>query len=142
MVSDTLGLVESLHTKNHKKDPSIQLELPMPDNPFESPLTTAERQKQKPKVRRFLNLATFFGLLTPACWILLFTMMGIAWNDAVAGTSNVPWGMLVVTFWGAFGILQVVSIFIMYRAGSPFWLSITGVSFFAYCIITLAMLQS
>ena len=69
-------------------------------------------------------------------------MMGIAWNDAVAGTSNVPWGMLVVTFWGAFGILQVVSIFIMYRAGAPFWLSITGVSFFAYCIITLAMLQS
>ena len=112
----------------------------MSDNPFESPLTTAEKQKQKQKVRRFLNLATFFGLLIPACWILLMVLMGMAWNDAMAGTSNLPWGMLVVTYWMAFGILQVVGIFIMYRAGSRFWLSITCVSFFVYSISTLAML--
>ena len=64
----------------------------MSDNPFESPLTTAEKQKQK--VRRFLNLATFFGLLIPACWILLMVLMGMAWNNAVADTSNVPLSLI------------------------------------------------
>ena len=108
----------------------------MADNPYEPPLTTAEKQK----VRRFLDPSICFGLFVPAGWILLATLMSMAWNDAVQGGSPVPWGILVLAFWAIFGILQAVGICLMYRAGSRFWLSITAVSIFVQGITTLLML--